>query len=98
LLVFDMQKLVEADNAVLPDTVQPKVTEVPISEIPTEASELKLQTDNLKKMLDTVPIEIQRATSLENRKLLNRYQKEVSEGVIDDSDFFLSYDDWLKGQ
>jgi hypothetical protein len=77
-------------------------TELPVldaePEEPIEKSELELQKDSLKKMLDTVPVEIQRATSLENRKLLNRYQEEASKGIVNDPDFFLSYDDWLKGQ
>jgi hypothetical protein len=72
--------------------------EAPVIEEPVEKSKLELQTDSLKKMLDTVPVEIQRATSLENRKLLKKYKEKVSEEIVDDPNFFLSYDDWLKGE
>jgi hypothetical protein len=72
--------------------------EAPVIEEPVEKSELELKKDSLKKMVATVPVEIQRATSLENRKLLNRYKEEASKGIINDPDFFMSFDDWLKGE
>jgi hypothetical protein len=69
-----------------------------VQEKPVEKSELKLQKEKVKEMIDTAPLEIQRATSLKNRKLLDRYREEVSKGIVNDPDFFLSFDDWLKTQ
>ena len=72
--------------------------EAPVIEEPIEKSKLELQKEKVKEMIDTAPLEIQKATSLENRKLLNRYKEEASKGIVNDPDFFLSFDDWLKGQ
>jgi hypothetical protein len=72
--------------------------EAPVIEEPIEKSKLKLQKEKVKEMIDTAPLEIQRATSLKNRKLLDGYREEVSKGIVNDPDFFLSFDDWLKTQ
>ena len=72
--------------------------EAPVIEEPIEKSESELRKQKAKEMFDTVPLEILAATSIENRKVLNAYRKAFVRELKKDPTFFMSFDDWLKGQ
>ena len=92
-LIIDIVELQKSFGLVRPEAEVPE-EEVPEAEVP-ESELLKQKT---KEMINTIPLEIQRATSVENRKLLNAYKQAFVKGLVDDPTFFMSYDDWLKTQ
>ena len=92
-LIIDIVELQKSFGLVRPEADVPE-EEVPEAEVP-ESELLKQKT---KEMINTIPLEIQRATSVENRKLLNAYKQAFVKGLVDDPTFFMSYDDWLKTQ
>lgn len=70
-------------------------TEAPETEVPEiEKSKLELQKDSMIEMINTAPLEIQRATSQGNKRMLRAYRDAISKALVLDPTFFMSYSDW----
>jgi hypothetical protein len=93
-LIIDIVELQKSFGLVRSEAEVPE-GEVPEGEVPEgETSRLELLRKKGAEMIKTVPLEIQRATSQGNRKMLLEYRDAISKALVLDPTFFMSYDDW----
>ncbi len=85
LIVVDITRLMEA-------------VETTSGSVEVSSRAEKISTDPIVRMRDTVPDEVQRSSDLATGKLVRAYNKEIKEGLENNSKFFLSYSDWLAAQ